>query len=172
MTKNKIQIGADYTHIKTGNVYRVLRTCTNATNAQDGQIMVMYQRASMIGDKNAPMYVRDIDEFCQKFLPCLDFKRSKTPLEVPTEPKVLYNRREFLNSDDKPWTSSIVCFDGFVYHGNHTIHREMFTEISDCHGKIKIHKCIGDSMEDFIGKLELIIKHLNWFIKHLKDYQE
>lgn len=47
---------------KTGNLYVVEGTTTNATNAQDGQKMVKYYSL----DDNEP-YVREISEFKEKF---------------------------------------------------------------------------------------------------------
>lgn len=53
-----------YRHRKTGNIYLVLNVVTNATNAQDGQEMILYQRDN---DPGSPFYVRERDEFSQKF---------------------------------------------------------------------------------------------------------
>lgn len=50
-------------HKKTGNIYEVsYMEVINCTNAQDGQIMVLYKR----GGKT---FVREINEFKEKFEP-------------------------------------------------------------------------------------------------------
>lgn len=57
-----------YRHKKTGRIYEVLSTSAiNATNANDGQSMVIY-----IGDKKdgsgKAVFVRELEEFHQKFV--------------------------------------------------------------------------------------------------------
>lgn len=47
-------------HLKTGNVYRVTGEAINATNAQDGQNMVIYER-------DGKRFVREAGEFIEKF---------------------------------------------------------------------------------------------------------
>lgn len=54
-----------YRNKKTGNVYVVLGQVTNATNAQDGQEMVLYARDE--GWARSQKFVRDINEFTEKF---------------------------------------------------------------------------------------------------------
>lgn len=49
-----------FVHNKTGNIYYAIEQVTNATNAQDGQDMVLYRR-----DGN--LYVREVTEFHEKF---------------------------------------------------------------------------------------------------------
>lgn len=56
-----------YKNKKTGNYYVVLGTAINATNAQDGQVMVRYRDANATeGDSE---YVREQEEFMVKFEP-------------------------------------------------------------------------------------------------------
>lgn len=51
-----------YKNKKTGNIYEVIRdTVINATNAHDGQRMVLYR------DNTGKHYVREFDEFNEKF---------------------------------------------------------------------------------------------------------
>ncbi len=53
-----------FKHIKTGNIYEVLRDdVINCTNANDNQIMVMYRNYEF-QDK---LFVREKGEFFQKF---------------------------------------------------------------------------------------------------------
>ncbi len=48
--------------------------------------------------------------------------------------KVYYSHRIWLNSENSRSTGSIVCFDG------ETIDRDLFIEIADCCGKVRIYK--------------------------------
>ncbi|MCF0126011.1 MAG: DUF1653 domain-containing protein [Clostridia bacterium] len=56
-----IQEPTKYRHIKTGNIYLVLGTVLDCTNARDGNKMVFYEN-----DKNQ-VFVRDLYEFLEKF---------------------------------------------------------------------------------------------------------
>lgn len=53
---------AKYKHNKTGNIYTALEYVFNATNKDDGVIMVVYQ-----SDKDGRKYVRELSEFIVKF---------------------------------------------------------------------------------------------------------
>ena len=58
----------DYKNIKTGKIYDVVSEDTiNATNAQDGQRMVAYIGDKMDGSGKKAVYVREYDEFHEKF---------------------------------------------------------------------------------------------------------
>ena len=52
-----------YINHKTQNLYNVLETCINATNEQDGQVMVIYRRC-----KGRELFCREINEFNIKFI--------------------------------------------------------------------------------------------------------
>ena len=52
---------ATYRNKKTGNVYEVIGNAINATNTNDGQIMVMYKNDS------GEIFVREKKEFYEKF---------------------------------------------------------------------------------------------------------
>jgi hypothetical protein len=62
-------------HLKTGNVYsKVNQNVINATNADDGQIMVLYVKGNSVLIKlvqlllnNIPLFVREKQEFLLKF---------------------------------------------------------------------------------------------------------
>ena len=51
-------------HNKTGNDYKVVGFAVNATNAQNGKIMVMYQEHTTNKNRH---YVREFEEFVGKF---------------------------------------------------------------------------------------------------------
>ena len=58
----------DYKNIKTGKIYDVVSEDTiNATNAQDGQRMVAYIGDKMDGSQKKAVYVREYNEFHEKF---------------------------------------------------------------------------------------------------------
>ncbi|MCF8354327.1 MAG: hypothetical protein K9H48_07725 [Melioribacteraceae bacterium] len=54
-------LSGKYTHIKTGNLYFVEGVVVNATNSQDGQLMVLYGPSG-----SNKLFVREISEFFQK----------------------------------------------------------------------------------------------------------
>lgn len=61
-----------FVHIKTGNLYLVIhRGLINATNAQNGQKMVLYTPYTK-DREHVPWYIRAEDEFDQKFRPADD----------------------------------------------------------------------------------------------------
>ena len=51
-----------YKHKKTGNLYWKVGECINATNANDGQPMIIYRHA------DGMMFVREVNEFYEKFV--------------------------------------------------------------------------------------------------------
>lgn len=75
------------THIKTGLEYTVTGEAINATNAQDGQSMVVYERGGRV-------FVREAGEFTDKFAAV-----GATSHHVP----------EFLRRTDAPATASYPC---------------------------------------------------------------
>jgi hypothetical protein len=52
------------TNKKTGNRYKVVGYAVNATNAQDGQVMVLYQELTT---NSTTHYTRELGEFLIKF---------------------------------------------------------------------------------------------------------
>lgn len=50
-----------YMHNKTGNEYTVEGEALDCTNSRDGQIVVLYR------NKNGQLFVREKNEFLQKF---------------------------------------------------------------------------------------------------------
>lgn len=60
----------DYIHLKTGKIYDVVSLdVTNATNAQDGQRMVVYIGNLRNGSGKKGVFVREYEEFQKKFRP-------------------------------------------------------------------------------------------------------
>ena len=60
----------DYIHLKTGHVYEVLTpNAVNKTTPQDGQIMVIYIGERRDGSNKKEIYVRELNEFNEKFTP-------------------------------------------------------------------------------------------------------
>ena len=58
-----------YKHIKSGRIYNVLSTeIINATNKDDGIVMVLYEGMKRDGNGVAK-FVRDFNEFIEKFVP-------------------------------------------------------------------------------------------------------
>ena len=56
-------------HKKTGHIYCVKGMCSNCTNGEhDGETMVIYRRESHCIDD--PLFVRNVDEFLEKFEAC------------------------------------------------------------------------------------------------------
>lgn len=47
-------------HLKTGNIYELVGEAINATNANDGEIVVIYK-------KDGQLFVREKTEFYEKF---------------------------------------------------------------------------------------------------------
>lgn len=56
-------------HKKTGNIYCVIGVCINCTNGEhDGETMVLYH--SEYSGLSGPLFVRNVDEFLEKFEAC------------------------------------------------------------------------------------------------------
>ena len=79
-----------------------------------------------------------------------------------------YNTRMWLNSIDSHYTGSIVCHDGVVTNRGKPPARYTFLELSDCHGKSRIHYDDNLDMEAYIDKLKLIQSEIQNFIDHLE----
>ncbi len=78
-----------------------------------------------------------------------------------------YNTCVRLNKEDSPSSSSIVCYHGDIKRHDSTNEECMFITISDCYGKIILHKTSYDTKEDFIEKIDKIIEQLVKFKEHL-----
>ena len=62
-----IRLSGLYTNNKTQEVYVVVNNAINATNAQDGQAMVVYTPKSTLNIVTRKLYVRELEEFKSKF---------------------------------------------------------------------------------------------------------
>ena len=80
-----------------------------------------------------------------------------------------YNTRTWLNSIDSHYTGSIVCHDGIVSNRGKPPSRYAFLELSDCHGKSRIHYDDNLDMDAFIQKLTLLRSEIDNFISHLEQ---
>ena len=59
-----------YKNKKTGNLYRLLAVATDCTNSRDSSNVIVY----CPDDNEHSIFVRDIDEFNDKFDPVTEFK--------------------------------------------------------------------------------------------------
>jgi hypothetical protein len=80
-----------------------------------------------------------------------------------------YNTRTWLNSTESHYTGSVVCFDGIVSNRGKPHERYTFLELSDCHGKSRIHYDNNLDMAAFIQKLRLLQSEIDNFIEHLEN---
>lgn len=58
-----------YQNKKNGGIYYAEKILTNCTNLQEGQIMVEYYKKGNFGVDFSNGYVREINEFMEKFEP-------------------------------------------------------------------------------------------------------
>lgn len=79
-----------------------------------------------------------------------------------------YNSRIWLNSTESHYTGSVTCFDGVVSNRGKPPERYTFLELSDCHGKSRIHYDNNLDMIAFIDKLKLLKNEIELFIAHLE----
>lgn len=80
-----------------------------------------------------------------------------------------YSDRSWLNRDDSPSTGSAVAFDGMQKDEDGKEWRSTFLEVSDCYGKVKLHKASYDTDRDFLDKMKILRDVIDRFIKHLED---
>lgn len=85
----------------------------------------------------------------------------------------VYNTRVWLNPSNSSSSSSVVCFDGPAQWGDGDIpYAAMFVEISDCHGKIRIHQSKFETREEFTKKVRLLRDTISDFLKYLDNEKE
>lgn len=82
-----------------------------------------------------------------------------------------YNTRTWLNSIESHYTGSVACFDGIVSNRGKPPERYTFLELSDCHGKSRIHYDNNLDMLAFIQKLRLLQAEIDNFIEHLENHE-
>lgn len=79
----------------------------------------------------------------------------------------LYSNKTWLTKNNY-FTSSVVAFFGPSPWNEEEANRKvMFLEISDCHGKIKLHKGEKETIKHFITKLEKLRNEIDKFISFL-----
>jgi len=79
-----------------------------------------------------------------------------------------YNRRVWLNDEESSSTGSLVCFHGLTQWNRDTEPQlTMFIEVADCHDKIRLHNTANENRENFIQKLNLLVKELSMFLEFL-----
>ena len=81
--------------------------------------------------------------------------------------KTYFKSEAWLNPEDSPSTGSIVCYDGDVEYSDDGESPCVFVEIADCHQKVRLHQCHTDTTEEFIEKIDTIIRVLKNFRTHL-----
>jgi len=81
-----------------------------------------------------------------------------------------YREHVDLNPDTAS-TGSITCYDGEVTYDNKPF-QDMFVEIADCHGKIKIHRATYDNVCDYHRKLLTMITTLTKYANHIRENME
>lgn len=79
-----------------------------------------------------------------------------------------YVERIWLNPEDHSSTGSVVVFDGEASWSSGDDHSKpckiMYVEISDCHGKIRLHQSKYDTREQFRVKITLLRDTLSRFL--------
>lgn len=80
-----------------------------------------------------------------------------------------YNTRVWLNPIESHYTGSVVAHDGIVSNRSKPPARYTFLELSDCHGKSRIHYDDNLDMDAFIQKLTILRSEIDNFISHLEQ---
>ena len=83
-----------------------------------------------------------------------------------------YHRRVWLNPPKSSSTGSVVAFDGMAQWSmgaNDNRAHAMFLEISDCHGKVRIHASRFESRRAFSKKIRKLAKVIAKFAEHLES---
>ena len=76
-----------------------------------------------------------------------------------------YNKRVWLNSENKPSTGSLVCYYGKPHWGGKGV--DMFLELSDCHHSVRIHIAGSDEKKDYKNKIRKLEKEIRKYRKFL-----
>jgi hypothetical protein len=81
-----------------------------------------------------------------------------------------YSRREWLNPTESEATGSVVAFDGFTRRRNsEDLQRTTFLEVSDCAGKVSLHRLSPDGTQAFIRKMRLLAEVVTEFADCLEN---
>ena len=79
-----------------------------------------------------------------------------------------YSKKEWLNPMQSYATSYVATFDGKIVNGGQKIH-STFLSISDCQKTVRLYKTEDDTFENYINKIDTIIKSLEDFKIHLYE---
>ena len=88
------------------------------------------------------------------------------------EMNFLYSKRVWLNEDHLPSTGSVVAYHGDIAYPDGVDKAVSFLEVSDCHGKVRLHFTPTDSLDQFVKKMETLRGVIDDFVLHLKDVQK
>jgi hypothetical protein len=80
-----------------------------------------------------------------------------------------YCKRIWLNPKQSASTGSVVVFDGKATWGYKKPEHTRFLELSDCHGKVKLHQCKFETKKTYIKKIKLLYKTIGKYIEHLEE---
>jgi len=83
-------------------------------------------------------------------------------------PEEMYSKRLWLNQENSPSTGAVVAYHGAANWKDGEVCT--FLELSDCHGKVRLHKAKTDSTEDFIRKLRKLAGFAHAFADFLELY--
>lgn len=87
-------------------------------------------------------------------------------MDKPMKRKTSYKDCVWLNRNDSPSTGSVVCYDGIVEYTEGD-YPTTFIEFADCQQKVRLHRTHTDTPEEFIEKVDKIIKALTRFESYL-----
>jgi hypothetical protein len=80
-----------------------------------------------------------------------------------------YNKRMWLNPRSSSSSGSIAVFDGSVKYPRAETETDLsFVEVADCHGKVRLHRCHGDSKLAYFKKVTKMKKVLEDYLIHLQ----
>lgn len=77
----------------------------------------------------------------------------------------MYSSRKWLNGENAPSTGATVAYEGKADWSEKNV---QFFEISDCHGKIRLHRTDNDTIGDFIRKLRVLSQEAEAFANYLE----
>jgi len=89
-----------------------------------------------------------------------------------SEERCRYCRRVWLNPQFSESSGSVVAFDGEVERYAGRVEQATFLELADCSGKVCLHKNPGDTMQEFIDKLQKLALEATNFARHLEAQQK
>jgi hypothetical protein len=81
----------------------------------------------------------------------------------------MYCKKIFLEADELPSTSTLVCYEGKPAWADkdRPDYRDKFVEIGNCHEKIRLHKTDLETDRQFLLKIALLRDELSEFLDYL-----